>query len=176
MVTELLLDQWNDLQIAEEDTHSFEVGAEWQGKDDLVPQWCLLGRLLSERPVNFEALRDVMATLWRPVKGLVVKEITANRYLFQFFHELDMQRVEEGTPWTFNRVPLILDRFQLGENPKDKKLNTMALWVQVHGLKLGFFSEFVLKACGNYIGTFLASCPTNFAGGLERVSAFSCAA
>ena len=84
--------------------------------------------------------------------------------MIQFFHELDMQRVEEGSPWTFNRVPLLFDRLQLGENPKEKKLTSVAVSVQVYGLKIGFFSNIVLQACGNYMGRFLDSCPSNYAG------------
>ena len=52
--------------------------------------------------------------------------------------------MEEGVRWTFNKVPLILERIQLGEDPTEKNLNSMALWVQVHGFKIGFFSDIVL--------------------------------
>ena len=70
--------------------------------------------------------------------------------------------MEEGSPWTFNRVPLILKRLEIGEDPRSKKLTTMALWVQVYELKPGFFSDRVLQDCGQYMGKFLESCPSNF--------------
>lgn len=122
------------------------------------------GKLLSERPADFEAVRNVMAALWRPGKGVFVKELDINRYLFQFFHEVDIQRVIEGAPWTFNKIPLIIERLRQGENPRTLSLNTLEIWVQVYDLKVGFMSEKVLKAAGDYIGTFVSSCTKNFTG------------
>lgn len=126
--------------------------------------WCLVGKLLSDKPADFEALRNVIAALWRPGKGMFVKELDINRYLFQFFHEVDIQRAIEGSPWTFNKIPLVIERLKYGENPRTLALNTMEIWVQVYDLKVGFMSEKVLKAIGNYIGKYSSSCPKNFTG------------
>lgn len=155
--------QWNDLQIKDE-----EEGVLFDESEGICDEgdacWCLVGKLLSERPADFEAVRNVMAALWRPGKGMFVKELDMNRYLFQFFHEVDIQRVMEGAPWTFNKIPLIIERLHVGVNPRTLPLNTMEVWVQVYDLKVGFMSEKVLKAVGGYIGTFVSSCPKNFTG------------
>lgn len=34
---------------------------------------------------------------------MYVKELEHNPYLFQIYHEIDIQRVIEGSPWTYNR-------------------------------------------------------------------------
>lgn len=133
-------------------------------RDEVDARWCLVGRLLSERPADFEAVRNVMATLWRPGKGMFVKELDVNMYLFQFFHEVDIHRALEGSPWTFNKIPLVIERLKQGENPRTLTLNTMEIWVQVYDLKVGFMSEKVLKAVGGFIGQFVLSCPKNFTG------------
>uniref|UniRef100_A0A803P497 Zinc knuckle CX2CX4HX4C domain-containing protein n=1 Tax=Cannabis sativa TaxID=3483 RepID=A0A803P497_CANSA len=73
-------------------------------------------------------------------------------------------RVLEGTPWTFNKVPLIIQRLKVGENPRMVPLNTMEIWVQVYNLRVGFMSDRVLKACGAYIGKFVSSCLKNYTG------------
>ncbi|VFQ71524.1 unnamed protein product, partial [Cuscuta campestris] len=39
--------------------------------------FCLVGRFLTERPVNFVAMKNTMASLWRPEEGMVVKEVGA---------------------------------------------------------------------------------------------------
>lgn len=105
-----------------------------------------------------------MASLWRPVRGLFVKELEVNRFLFQFFHEFDIQRVIDGSPWTFNRSPLLIERLLEGENPRTKKIYALAIWVQVYDLRPGFFSTRILEVCGNFIGSFLSSFPSNFTG------------
>lgn len=56
-------------------------------------QWCLVGRSLTKKMYNFQALRNTIASVWRQVKGVCIKELGANLYFFQFFHELDYKRV-----------------------------------------------------------------------------------
>lgn len=49
-------------------------------------QFCLVGRLLTNRPVHFRPFESMFARVWKPVKGVHVKEMENNVYLFQFFH------------------------------------------------------------------------------------------
>ncbi|EEF43556.1 conserved hypothetical protein [Ricinus communis] len=32
-------------------------------------QWCLVGKFLTDRPINCTAMRNALASIWRPVKG-----------------------------------------------------------------------------------------------------------
>lgn len=93
-----------------------------------------------------------------------MKELDMNLFIFQFYHEVDVKRVMEGCPWSFNRRALVMVRLKEGENPRGVELNSLDLWVQVHDLKAGFMSDKVLKGIGNYIGISVASCSTNFIG------------
>ena len=145
------------MQIADEEDHTVEMEDETQAEEESFSKWCLVGRLLTERPMDFAALEQVMAS--RPVKGMFVKELEVNRYMFQFFHELDVKRVEEGSPWTFNRAPIILERIKKRENLRTVPLNLTEIWVQVYDRRAGFM---FLKACGDFIGKFMASCPKNY--------------
>ncbi|VFR02953.1 unnamed protein product [Cuscuta campestris] len=54
--------------------------------------FCLVGRFLTERPVNFVAMKNTMASLWRPEEGMVVKEVGAGLYIFQFGALAEMER------------------------------------------------------------------------------------
>lgn len=51
---------------------------------------CLVGRFLTDRSVNFNVMRQRMASVWRPVKGVCIMDIGSQRYLFQFFHKIDL--------------------------------------------------------------------------------------
>ncbi|KAL8549485.1 hypothetical protein ACS0TY_008356 [Phlomoides rotata] len=53
-------------------------------------------------------MKSRMATIWRPKKGLFVKDVGDGRYIFQFFHTIDLKRVENGSPWTFRNFLLIM--------------------------------------------------------------------
>lgn len=82
-------------------------------------------------------------------------------FLFQFYHEIDIKRVIEGSPWTFNRKVLIISRMQDG---RCVPLNKIDLWVQVYDLYPGFMTERILTEVGNQMGVFVCSCPSNFKG------------
>lgn len=131
---------------------------------DIDTRWCLVGRFLTESTIDFQAMQHKMASLWRPGKGLYVKDLGGGRFLFQFYHDLDVKRVLEGSPWTFGRFHLVLERLTEGQNPREVDLNKIVLWVQIHGMTAGFMSERVVKDIGNYIGTFMESDENNFVG------------
>lgn len=93
-----------------------------------------------------------------------MKELDSNLHLFQFYHEVDITRVIEGSPWTFDRVPLIFTHLKEGDNPRSVILNKLDLWVQLRGMTSGFMSEKVVKDVGNFIGEFIESDRNNFVG------------
>lgn len=79
-------------------------------------------------------------------------------------HEIDISRVTDGSPWSFNRAPLFFKRLTPGENPMENKIHHLYIWVQIHDMQNGFRSERVIKDIGNYIGIFVKSDQKNFAG------------
>uniref|UniRef100_A0A803PF19 Reverse transcriptase domain-containing protein n=1 Tax=Cannabis sativa TaxID=3483 RepID=A0A803PF19_CANSA len=127
-------------------------------------RWCLVGRFLTERTLDFMAMQHKMASLWRPGRGLFVKELEENLYLFQFYHPIDIDRVVEGSPWTFDRVPLVFSRLKEGEIPRSVMPNKLDFWIQLHGMSTGFMSAKVVKDIGNYVGTFVEADKNNFMG------------
>ncbi|KAM6558692.1 hypothetical protein CsatA_027931 [Cannabis sativa] len=131
---------------------------------EIDDRWLLVGRFLTNRPIDFQAMQNKIATLWQPGRGLYVKELEPNLFLFQFYHEVDIERVIEGSPWTFDRAPLVFERVKTGENPRQVALLHLELWVQLHNMTTGFMSERIIQGIGNYIGTFLRSDPNNFMG------------
>ena len=125
---------------------------------------CLVGRFLMEGVMDFQAMQQTLAALWRPGKGVHIRELDVNLFQFLFYHELDIKRVIEGSPWSFNRKVLIISRMQQGINPKCIPLNSIDLWVQIHDLQPGLMSEKIITEVGNEIGKYVCSCPTNFKG------------
>ncbi|XP_060973894.1 uncharacterized protein LOC133039105 [Cannabis sativa] len=131
---------------------------------EIDDRWLLVGTFLTNRAIDFQAMQNKIATLWQPGRGLYVKELEPNLFLFQFYHEVDIERVIEGSPWTFDRAPLIFERVKQGENPRQVVLSHLELWVQIHNMVTGFMSERIIQGIGNYIGRFVKSDPNNFLG------------
>lgn len=125
---------------------------------------CIVGRFITKGQVDFPAMQQTLAALWKPGRGVYIKELEVNLFLFQFYHELDVKRVMEGCPWSFNRKAIIMNRLKEGENPRCVSLNSMDIWVQIHDLKVGFMSMRIIKEVANYIENFVESCPSNFVG------------
>ncbi|MBA0785058.1 hypothetical protein Gotri_027805 [Gossypium trilobum] len=57
-------------------------------------QFCLVRRCLTDSVVHFPSLRNTMADLWHPIGGICISDIGEKRYLFQFFHEVDIAKVQ----------------------------------------------------------------------------------
>lgn len=124
----------------------------------------LVGRLLTDRSINFGAMKNRLADVWRPVKGVLIREIESQRYLFQFFHEFDMDRILEGGPWTFDNHILILQRLKQGEFPTQIPLNLVPFWVQIYDLPFGYISEPIGRQLGDFIGQYLSYDSSNSSG------------
>jgi hypothetical protein len=118
-------------------------------------RWCLVGRFLSERIIHFNSMKVRMADLWKPVKGVTIKEATGGKFLFLFAHPLDMEAVLQGGPWTFDNNMLLLEQVQLGMQIDQIPLFYADMWVQVHDLPIGLMKETVGVKLANYIGTFV---------------------
>lgn len=116
---------------------------------------CVVGRVVSDQPIIFNLLRTRMALIWKPTKGVHVKEIGDSRFLFQFFRHIDVKRVMDGAPWSFGPHPLVLHRLRLGDIPQTVPLTHIPFWVHIHGLPVGFFSENIGKSLGDFLGRFL---------------------
>lgn len=131
-------------------------------KENINYDKCLVGSFLTNRKVNFVAMQDMLASIWRPVKGVFMEETNfTNIFLFKFFHELDVQRVMDDGPWTFNQQVLLLKKLEENDQLHKLKLNELIIWVQVYDLPIGFNSEIIHKSIGNYVGRFVMSDPKN---------------
>ncbi|XVF64789.1 hypothetical protein PTKIN_Ptkin09bG0195000 [Pterospermum kingtungense] len=90
-----------------------------------------VGCFLTDRHIRFPVMKNRMASLWRPGRGVAIKELSPHLSLFQFFHEIDLKRVLDGCPWTFDNHLLILHKLGPGEIPSQISLFHVHFWVQV---------------------------------------------
>ncbi|CAH9139587.1 unnamed protein product [Cuscuta epithymum] len=68
----------------------------------------VVGMIFTDRKIKFQFFKELIASLWRPVKGISIKEISDKRYIFTFHHVLDMRRVLGEGSWSFERNLLLL--------------------------------------------------------------------
>jgi hypothetical protein len=137
----------------EEEGFAFEFE---EGEEDVGDlRWCLAGRFLGDKTVHVNSMVVRMADLWRPVRGVAIKEARPGLFLFCFNHQFDMDEVLKNGPWTFDNQLLIMDRVQIGVQIENIPLYQADFWVQIHDLPTGLMKEMVGVKLGNYIGTFM---------------------
>ena len=69
---------------------------------------CLLGKFLSDKAVNFNSMKTTLATLWRPMRGVKIKDLGQQLFSSQFYHDMDLERVISHGPWSFDQSMLVL--------------------------------------------------------------------
>lgn len=67
----------------------------------------LVGCFLTASVIHYPAMRSTLANLWHSVKVIEILDIGEKRFLFRFFHQMDLDRVLKGAHWTFNNHLLV---------------------------------------------------------------------
>ncbi|XP_019150072.1 PREDICTED: uncharacterized protein At4g02000-like [Ipomoea nil] len=155
-----------ELTIAEEEINGLEA------PDPPIPiveasQYNLIGRFLTDRTIKFDHMQQVMALVWRPVKGMCAVALTEDLFLFQFPHPKDRQRVLDDGPWSFENHILVCENVPPEMRPEDVQLDSITFWVQIHGLPAVYVTSDFIAKIGNYVGSFVAIDPGNFGGSLK---------
>ncbi|KAK6115860.1 hypothetical protein DH2020_008129 [Rehmannia glutinosa] len=135
----------------ENDGIVFEAEADGGGTYEKI--LCLVGKFISERNVNFNTMKQRMTAIWRPIKGLTVKDIGNQQFMFQFYHAQDLKRVMDGGPWDFDNLRLMLVQVgrQLGDfignfleyDPRSSN----SIWKTFMRIKVGVDVRLPLKRC-----------------------------
>ncbi|KAK4434172.1 hypothetical protein Salat_0579900 [Sesamum alatum] len=115
-------------------------------------QLTLVGRLLSHRSGNFEALRNLLQNLIRPVRGMLCNMISEDRFCLVFNHQEDLRRALAMRPWTFDRNLILLQRVAPGEDPTTISLDWSPFFVNIHDLCYGQRSLDVVCYIGSSLG------------------------
>lgn len=98
------------------------------------PAFVLVRRLLTQKNINFNAMRNVIASMWRPKKGMEIHDLGGFRYSFVFYHKLDLQKVVDGGPWSFEHAMLVYHHMKDNEDPHLVELKKAEIWVQVYDI------------------------------------------
>ncbi|KAA3460219.1 nucleolin-like [Gossypium australe] len=144
----------DDINLVDTDLANLNIADE-EDEPMLILDLCFVGRVLTDSVVHFPALKNTLADLWHPLRGVTITELENKRILFRFYSEVDMERVIDGIPWFFNRHLIILHRLTSGDEPNAVPLWETIFWVQVHNIPIGFFTEGMVKQIGDFIGKFV---------------------
>ncbi|XP_031116800.1 uncharacterized protein LOC116020466 [Ipomoea triloba] len=148
--------RWADM-VLEDEEEAFEPVHLHGQSDNMIEHetWPVVGRFLTARMIKLEYMRQVLASVWKPVKGVQITELQPNVFMFVFFHATDMQYVLDEGPWSFDNCTLVCRRVPDGVLPGDVKLDSIDMWVQLHDVPVGYTSSLILEQIGNFLGSFV---------------------
>lgn len=102
-MAETLLDDWEKFKLTEDESRV--VGVDCEGVDDddqkIQLSLTLVGKLLTGKPYNFEALKRTLTSIWSVKEGVAIRAVDTNLFMFQFFSSGDKERVVAGCQWTY---------------------------------------------------------------------------
>ncbi|XP_074339573.1 uncharacterized protein LOC141677486 isoform X2 [Apium graveolens] len=106
-------------------------------------------------------MKSQLADVWRPTRGINIKDLKPGIFLFQFYHMDDLEWVLNGGPWTFDGGMLVLSKIGNGEDPLGVPLVNLQFWIQLVGVPSGLIMEAAGKQLGDFFGSFIAYDPIN---------------
>ena len=100
------------------------------------PEFILVARFLTCRPINTEAITRTFRPLWRAEKGFVIKDLGDNKASITFQDNVDLEHVITNGPWSYDKFLVVLQRVEDDTPLASMSLNMAVFWVQIHGLPL----------------------------------------
>lgn len=80
-----MVDRFERLSITNDEEEELELEAIPSQQGNSHFEFCLIGRFLTDRPMNFTATRNRMPSIWRPGRGVNISDLGSRVYLFSFF-------------------------------------------------------------------------------------------
>lgn len=112
----------------------------------------LVGRILTERPLNFDAVKRTLLHIWNLKEGVVIRSMGVNLFLFQFFHWKDCDKVFNGRPWSFENRLLVLQEIEKEEQSSEMVLNLSPFWIRLYNLPFGYRSDDRIRVIAKMLG------------------------
>jgi len=149
---ELIVSMEGSMNLSEGEQKGILITQEDIAELNLKSDRCLIGRLMSDRRIRKEAFCTLMARLWKMEGEAIFKELFDNTWLLEFSTETDKKRVQEGTPWLFDRSVLVLKEVEENIPLLQMDFSISPFWIQIHDLPLGCMTREVGYKIGASIG------------------------
>ncbi|XP_021750424.1 uncharacterized protein LOC110716098 [Chenopodium quinoa] len=154
-MAEDITDRWARLKIMEEEGVVADLG----GQEDVAPPenigLSLVGKILTIRSYNFEAMQRTLKQVWSLSRDVVFRKIENNFFMIQFFHWRDKEKVIDGAPWTFDNNILLLKEVQGNEQPDLIDIKHCPYWIRLYNLPLDSRTDNDVRRIGGMIGEVL---------------------
>ena len=94
----------------------------------------MAGRFFTKRVLNVEAVGRTFKPLWKLKGEVKIHDLGDNILVFDFEEGLDMERVLELEPWSYDKHMVAFERVSEIENVPLLEFGRVTFWVQIHNV------------------------------------------
>jgi hypothetical protein len=114
-----------------------------------------LGKVFSEKPASVDGLKATLGKIWCPLKGLQIKALGENIFLFSFSQASGKRKALENGPWMHQNDLMVVEDFDPEKSRDDYQFEFIPVWIHVLKLPLGRMNRETGEAVGDAAGEFL---------------------
>lgn len=141
---------WSRFSLIEEEEGGPEVA-----KQNEVVIHRLVGKFFTKRVLNVDVVARTFKPLWKPARELKIRDIGEGVLLFEFEDVIDLERVLEYEPWSYDKSLVAFQKVADIESISFLEFNQMKLWVQLHNVPKKSLNHEIGEAIGKTIGSVL---------------------
>ena len=147
-----LIEKCQRLRINDAEADVLDTGVLGDASNDEKVSLLLVGRVVTDRNFHVEAFKRTITQAWGVSKRLVIRMIGPNRFVFQFFHWRDKEKVLAGRPWCFDNQLVVLNEITGNEQPSEVQLTHSPFWIRIKNLPFNCCTIPVCTAIAGKIG------------------------
>ena len=107
-MVEELVERCSKLNIVTGKEDVVDLGEGFEDNNDEKLSLRLVGRVLTDKPLNFDAVKCTFLQVWNLKDGVIIRSMGTNLFIFQFLHWKDRERILAGKSWCFENRLLVL--------------------------------------------------------------------
>ena len=121
-----MLSLWEKLSLTDSEGSKYDV------KDEpILGEYLLAVKFFTKRVLSPAAIAKTFKVVWRTKKGFEVRDMGNHLVLFSFFDSLDVVRVMQGEPWSFNKHLVAVQSMDRHEDITSLDFSRTSFWVQL---------------------------------------------
>ena len=142
-----LAEKWIHFTLLERENMGFVLQ-----RDQQMGEFIIAAQFLTPWFINMEAMARTFKQLWRSTNEFRIRNHEENRVLFVFDNLGDVDRILKNQPWSFDKLLVMLQRYNSDIPVRDLVFKTTLFWVQVHDILVRFMTRKVAEEICDTIG------------------------
>jgi hypothetical protein len=104
-------------------------------KKDLVEPKTLV-KVLSEKLVSAEGVKQALGPIWCPIRGIRCKRKGENTFMITFLQASGKKKAVDSGPWMFNNDLVAVEDFDPNKSIEEYDFKAVPIWIRVLKLPL----------------------------------------